>query len=199
MVNHRDAELWDDFKNGDDYAFSLIYSRFSKKLYSYGLKFTSNSTLVEDSIQDLFSDLVKTRKNLSATSNIQFYLIKSFKRKLFRQINKEKRYDLDKDEQQFIFEITYSVEHDIILEENTSQKLQLLKKAIDTLTSRQKEAIYLRFTEEFEYEMISEIMDMSVESCRNLMYRTIRSLRDTLQSPTQNISLLFFLRRQAND
>lgn len=193
MVKYIDAELWNDFKNGDDYAFSLIYSKFSKKLYTYGLKLTSNSTLVEDSIQDLFSDLAKNRKNLGATSNIQFYLIKSFKRKLFRQIHKEKRYNLDNNEQQFGFEITYSIEHDLILEENTLQRLHLLKKAIDTLTSRQKEALYLRFTEEFEYEMISEIMNMSVESCRNLLYRTIKNLRETLRESASSLSLLFLL------
>ncbi len=194
-VNHREAKLWEDFKEGDDYAFSLIYSKYSQKLYSYGLKFTSNSTLIEDSIQELFSGLARTRKKLGPTDNIQFYLIKSFKRGLFRQMNKERRYDLDKDEQQYVFEITYSVEQDIILEESASQKMQLLKKAIDTLTSRQKEAIYLRFTEELDYEMISEIMDMSVESCRNLLYRTIKSLRDTIQSSAQNIALFFFLKR----
>ncbi len=199
MVNHRDAELWEDFRNGDDYAFSQIYSIHSKKLYCYGLKFTSNSTLVEDAMQDLFSDLVKTRKNLGTTTNIQFYLLKSFKRRLFRQITKEKRYDLDKDEQQYVFEITYSIEHDIILEENASQKLQLLKKALETLTSRQKEAIYLRFTEELEYEMIAEIMNMSIESCRNLIYRTIKSLRSVLQSSSPNISLLFFFQKQSEN
>lgn len=194
-LNHGDAKLWEDFKNGDNLAFSQIYSMYSPKLYRFGLRFTTNSTLIEDSIQDLFSSLAKTRKNLSSTNNIQFYLIKSFKRKLFRQINKEKRYDLDQEQQPSLFEITYSIEHDIIHEESTSQKLQLLKKAIESLTPRQKEAIYLRFTEEFDYEMISEIMDMSVESCRNLLYRTIKNLRENIQLSIPNISLLFFLKK----
>lgn len=194
-LNHRDAILWEDFKNGNDLAFSQIYSMYSPKLYRYGLRFTSNTTLIEDSIHDLFSSLAKTRMNLSPTNNIQFYLIKSFKRKLFRQLNKEKRYDFDQEQQPSVFEITYSIEHDIIHEESASQKMRLLKKAIESLTPRQKEAIYLRFTEEFDYEMISEIMDMSIESCRNLLYRTIKNLRENIQSSIPNISLLFFLKK----
>lgn len=193
--NCADAELWASFRNGDNHALSLIFSENAKKLYLYGLKLTSNHSVIEDSIQDIFSDLVRNRKNLGDTNNIQFYLIKSFKRRLLRQLQKEKRYNLNEHEQEHHFEITYSIEHEIILEENANQKVKSLHQAIDVLTSRQKEAIYLRFTEGLDYEEISELMNMSIESSRNLIYRTIKSLRDSLHHTGNCTVILFSLSR----
>jgi RNA polymerase sigma factor (sigma-70 family) len=135
--------------------------------------------------------LVRNRRNLGDTNNIQFYLIRSFKRKLLRQLQKEKRYNLNDTDEEYTFDITYSIEHDIIIEEKSNQKVYLLHKAIMSLSPRQKEVIYLKFTMELEYDEIAEIMDMSIESCRNLIYRAIKSLKDSFQA---NGSLfLFFL------
>lgn len=186
-----DTELWTKFRNGDDDALAAIYSENSKKLYLYGLKLTPNHSIIEDAIHDLFSDLVRNRRKLGDTNNIQFYLIKSFKRRLLRQIQKEKRYNLSANDEEYDFEITYSIEHDIILEENTSQKISLLRKALTDLSPRQKEAIYLRFTEELEYEEIAEMLEMNIESCRNLIYRAIKSLKDSFQG-NKSFILFFF-------
>ena len=64
------------------------------------------------------------------------------------------------DDEEIMFDITYSIEHDIINAEIANLKLQSLHKSLKELTPRQKEAIYLRFTEELEYEEIAEIMGM---------------------------------------
>jgi len=188
-----DSEIWGRFKAGDSDALNLIYADYSKKLYLFGLKLTPNHTIVEDSIQDLFSDLVRNRRKLGDTDNILFYLLKSFKRRLVRQLQKEKRYNFKNMSEDFVFNITYSIEHEIIQKENTIFKLQSLHQAINQLTPRQKEAVYLRFTEELEYKEMAEIMEMSIEACRNLICKAIKSLKDALQGDTS--ILLFILRK----
>ena len=188
-----DEELWAKFKDYDDESFSLIYSRNSKRLYLYGLKFTSNHTLIKDVIQDLFSDLLRNRRNLGDTNNINYYLLKSFKRLLQRQLQKERRYIHNERNSihnencdNYVFDITYSIEQDIISTETANFKLQSLHQAISQLTPCQKEAIYLKFTEELEYVEISEIMNMSIESCRNLIWRSIKSLKTSINGKNLN-------------
>jgi RNA polymerase sigma factor (sigma-70 family) len=176
-----DSDVWSRFRMGDNDALSLIYSENSKKLYLFGSKLTQNHTIIEDSIQDLFSDLVRNRRKLGDTDNINFYLLKSFKRKLVRQLQKEKRYELNNKNEDFVFDITYSIESDIINKDSTTSRLQHLHKALNDLSPRQKEAIYLRFTEELEYAEIAEILEMSIEACRNLIYRAIKSLKESIQ------------------
>jgi len=189
----KDSAIWDRFKAGDDNALNLIYAENSKKLYLYGLKLTPNRAIIEDAIQDLFSDLVRNRRRLGDTDKIQFYLLKSFKRRLVRQLQKEKRYNLTDTPEEFVFDITYSIEHEIILKEKVQWKLHSLQKALHKLTPRQKEAVYLRFTEELEYAEIAEIMEMGIESCRNLICKAIKSLKDSIQG--HSTILLFFLKK----
>jgi RNA polymerase sigma factor (sigma-70 family) len=199
ILKPTDTEIWARFRNGDNQSLSLIYNQNARKLYLYGLKFTANHSLIEDSIQDLFSDLVRTRQNLGDTNNIQIYLFKAFKRRLHRQLLKEKRYDLGENDEEYSFEIAYSIEHEIINAENADLRVKSLHRAIGTLTSRQKEAIYLRFTEGLKYEEISEIMNMSIESCRNLMYRTIKSLKDALHPKGSGATMLFIMKQLRAD
>lgn len=45
------------------------------------------------------------------------------------------------------------------------------------MTARQKEAVYLRYIMELSYEDISVLMDMSVQSLRNLLSRTMLKIR----------------------
>jgi RNA polymerase sigma factor (sigma-70 family) len=172
-----DTKIWSAFKKGDDRALSFIYSENSEKLYLYGLKFTSDYTLVEDSIQEFFTELIKNRRNLGNTDNILYYLLKSFKRKLFRNLQNKKRFDQSEDYEGDKFEVVWSIEHDLILQEISEQKSKMLLKALKELTPRQKEAIYLRFTNELDYNDIAGLMDISVEACRNLISKAISSLK----------------------
>lgn len=172
-----DFKIWTSFKKGEEWAISFIYAENAEKLYRYGLKFTPDSALVEDVLQDLFADLIKNRKSLGDTDNILFYLLKSFKRKLLRKVQSEKRYYRKEEIEGYYFEVTWSVEHDFILNEFSEQKQKMLSEALQNLTPRQKEAIYLRFTKELDYNEVAGLMDISVEACRNLIAKAISILK----------------------
>ncbi len=188
-----DNEIWTSFKNGDSKALSFIYAENSVLLYRYGLKVTSETFIIEDTIQDLFSDLIKNRKNLGFTDNINFYLLKAFRRKLIRRLQKEKRLECSDSFDWYKFDIVWSAEHNIIAEETARQKTELLLNALKFLTPRQKEAIYLRFTREMDYNSIAGIMEISEEACRNLISKAIKRLKKSISMNGQNLMVLFQL------
>lgn len=173
-----DMELWLSFKSGDDRAASYIYQEYFPVLYRYGLKFTSLTFLVEDTIQDLFAELIKNRNTLGDTDNILYYLLKSFRRKLLRKMENGSQYDLTGNiTDEYPFDVVWSAEQDLILGEESEHRSTMLAKALEELTPRQKEAIYLRFTKELNYAVIAEIMNISVEACRNLISKAIVNLK----------------------
>ncbi len=180
-INLNDIDKWEKFKEGDDTALSVIYNEHAKSLYHYGLKFTSDRSLIEDVIQDLFTKLIINRKNLGFTNNIRFYLLKSFKHKLIRQLWKELRFEHLSDHEHYPFEVRYSIEHEIIISEGLKYKAERLIALLRKLSSRQREAIYLKFTLGLSYEEISEVMNISIESGRNLIHRAIKSLRKSIE------------------
>jgi len=178
LSNLTDYEKWCSFKKGDHQTVSLIYREYYPVLYRYGLKFTTHSSLVEDSIQDLFAELIKNQNTIGYTDNILFYLLKSFRRKLIKKLDYTNRYDnMDVMSEELPFDVIWSVEQDFIKNEEKEEQSAMLGTILSELSSRQKEVVYLRFTKGLEYSVIAEIMGINVESCRNLISRAIFNLR----------------------
>ena len=194
MEKLSDLEIWNKFKHNDDFALSFIYSQNVEFLYQYGLKFTSKRHLIEDSINDLFLDLIRNRKTIGETDNIRFYLIRSFRRKLVRELKKELRYDYNLFSEVF-FGVCYDIENKIIRKDSKKEIYKRLSFAIEELSPRQKEAIYLKFKSGFDYNDISEIMDIGIDASRNLIYRAIKSLKESISKFSDgNILLFIFLK-----
>ncbi len=189
-----DHKMWDEFRRGSEDAFSQIYHRYSVLLYQYGFRFTLKQSLIEDAIQDLFIDLMKNRNTIGSTDNVKLYLLKSFRRKLLRLLKKESRYAGD-----FIPEVSFGIhlsrEDELINDESHGKKVFRLNQAIEKLSPRQKEAIYLRFKKELDYDEISQILEMSIEACRNLIYRSVKAIREAIDSENSSASFLFILRK----
>ena len=184
--------LWDRIRQGDVISIEKIYQEYSRQLYQYGLKFTQNTQLIEDCIQDLFSRIITNYKNLGKSDNPKIYLMRAFRNNLFRLMEREKKFQSD-EVNEYQFEILFSAEHKIIETEEAQQNRQLLQKGISQLSSRQKEAIYLRYTKGLEYDEIAGIMKMSIEACRNIIYKAIKSLREEIKN--SGIVLLLFFKK----
>lgn len=190
-----DTQLWEDFKEGEKYALSQIYHLHVESLYRYGKKFSSDSELVKDTIQDLFFDLIRTREKLGLTDHIYFYLIKAFRRKLFRAISETKKTSKsDNYEDALNASIVYSVEEDWIEKEHLTKKEEMIKKGMAELSPKQREILYYRFNCDFEYEQICEIMSMKYDSARKMVFRALKSLRENL---TDTSIVLFYISNSA--
>lgn len=189
-----DWKKWNSFRKGDDVALSAIYSEYAGSLYQYGLKLTANRDLIEDVLHDLFIDLIRNRKTLGETSNISFYLLKAFRRKMVRQLKRESRYS-DDQLSEMMFDVCYSVEQEFISEETRSNTSRLLLAAIEKLSSRQKEAIYLKFQKELDYQEISELLGMGINASRNLIYRAVKALKEALETTGSGFILFFILKK----
>ncbi len=184
-----DTKIWDDFRSGKSYALSHIYYQHVQLLFRYGKKFSRNDELIKDSIQDLFFDLIRTRENLGKTDNIKYYLFVSFRRKLVRNIEKQNlKLDVEYDKLMEA-EITYSAEQEIIGKEELTHREKLVQKTLKTLTPKQREILFYRYTCEFDYEHICEIMSLEYDSARKQVFRALKSLKKSLSN--EDILLLF--------
>ena len=178
MTSVQYKDLWVSFINGDDTALNTLYTNFVDVLYAFGLRFSDDEGQVKDSIHDLFVDLYKYRKTLANDVNVKSYLFTSLKRKICLVLKTKAL------QQSLVFDppflLANSIEDQIIDGEEQSILLAKLRKQLELLPSRQKEAVYLRFNSELEYEEIAAIMDISLETCRTLVYRGIKQLRERM-------------------
>ena len=63
-----------------------------------------------------------------------------------------------------------SIEKSIIDDELGAENRSRLSKALSQLSARQREAIYLKYHKNLQYEDVAEIMNINYQSVRNLHY-----------------------------
>jgi RNA polymerase sigma factor (sigma-70 family) len=187
--------LWLSFLEGNQDAFQSIYSRYYQNLYSYGVRKTNRPELVRDCVQDLFVNLWASRKNLSPTNNIKYYLLASLRNLLVRASIMDDKWDRVASTTDNIFQLEFNPEAEYIRKENLSKQATMIMEALDQLTPRQKEVLYLRYFEELSYEQIADLLDISVKGVYKLSYRAIDALKIALNLPKTDILLLLALYR----
>lgn len=175
---------WNSFLAGDKEAFAHYYNIHIDALYSYGTKICSDENLIKDAIQEIFLELYLKRNQYKISpSHLRFYLILTLKHNLIKKIKRNRRL---RDESFFEmqFEPEYSIETNIINDENEAEVNNKVKLLLDGLPEKQKEVLYLRFNEGLGYQEIAKILKISVESARKQVYRAIRSIRSSMNNQT---------------
>ena len=184
-----DTLLWNDFIKGNEDAFRVIYNKHVQSLFKYGCHFTPDEAHVKDCIHDIFIDLAKYRSGLGTTNNIKLYLFKSLKRKIIKSLDKSGVFG-SLDTEQIPFHYAISSEDELFDTESEQLRFHQLDKAMETLSPRQKEAIYLKFVSDLSYEELSKVMQLNYQSARNLVFRGLEKLRESFPKSL----ILFFLR-----
>lgn len=194
LHTYTDEALWNKFLEGDEKAYSLIYKRYAPKVYAFGMRFTTDSELVKDCMHDVFVKIYQNRKNLSTAENIKLYLFMAMKSRLFNVFRKDVGDLYYNDTIEPIFSPNYTIEQEIIFREEQQYKRDKMKQMLNSLSPRQKEAIYYRYIENLSFEEIEEIMKINYQSIHNLIQRSIKKLRaDFANSFTHLYGWLFLL------
>lgn len=190
-----DDNLWRQFKEGNDRAFYRLYDQYADNLYKYGSHFSKDKDFIKDCIHDLFLDLYKYRKKLTATDNIQFYLFRSLRRIIHKETVKVLPLVYDEPISSPNDNPVFSYEDYLIAAETETENSMVLNGALKTLSDRQREGLSLKFEHGHTYPEIAEIMGISVESARTIIYRALKELRKYIEDKGHSIQLLFFLSR----
>lgn len=172
--NLNDMIYWKDMVSGDETAFSFLFKKYYSSLYNFGKLYTSDSSLISDSIQDLFMDLWEKRKNLGSVHKVKSYLYGGFRNKLFQRFKKRIKKSVFKNtpDNNLDFGMSLSIEDKIIKTENNNEKVKKVKNIINLLPPKQKEVIYLKYYKGFDNQQISEVLEINYQSVKNHLYRS---------------------------
>ena len=189
MKSH--SEIWEQFRHGDKASLSLIYSEHFHPMFQYGVKFKDDPEFVKDCIQDVFIQLIRSGHNLKSTTNIRYYLLKALKNAILKELNKSRKiiFVIDAPVK---FEARFVIENELAEKENASLREKALLNALNNLSDRQREIIYLRYECNMDYDQISGLLNIKVDSTRKLVFRAIKALREAIEGE-MNIPILFLL------
>ncbi len=188
LDNESIQQLWDSFRKGDQTSFSKIYTLYQNNLFNYGLRIIDDVEVVKDVVQDVFIEVWSKREKVEKVKSLKYYLLVILKRRLIDRIRKQSSQSLEsKADLPYAFTLELSIESNIILAETLKHQEDAIVNAMEILSNREKEIIYLRFYDELSFDEISGLLNISKKTTYNLLHSAINKLRKRLNPP------LFFL------
>ena len=175
-----DQDYWTRFRNGEESVFNDIYNRYAQMLYAYGMKIACDDSLVRECVQTLFVHPYDWRKNILMPKDLKCYLIASMRNLLYRTRKKRGPVFISLDSMQVtdkgLFELTIDG-HETERRGLGEEQIEALQKALNSLTPRQREVIYLRYFKNMSISEVSEIVNINNQSVRDVSYHGLERLR----------------------
>lgn len=176
MQDQSDTSLWHRLKNDDADAFRMLYEQHIDDLLKFGSSLTKNRDLVQDAIQNLFTNLWDRRSSIDPPTHPKAYLLRSLRNNLLRDArNEQKIMDLDSDHQRLD-------QSDISITNVDEDQYDRMQMAIQSLSTREREVIHLRYYQEIKNREISDIMGISYQSVANLLQRALKQIKVAFES-----------------
>lgn len=186
---------WNAFRMfGNMEALSVIYEDNFDLLLNYGRKFCREEVMIEDAIQNIFTNLIRGRERLGEINNVPQYLMTAHRNELFDLLIKSRKTINSEEWPDILFKPDYSIEEKIVENEGQTRIRKFLNASLQKLTSHQQEVLYLKYDVGLSYDDISATLNISVESCRTAVYRSIKMLKTDLDIlKVKNIQLFSFV------
>lgn len=92
-IEYSDGELMDLLRSGDKLAFSEIYNRYWKKLFTVASNKIGQFEEAEEIVQDIFISLWDRREQITITSSLSAYLAVSVKYRVIKILAKRSQHN----------------------------------------------------------------------------------------------------------
>jgi RNA polymerase sigma factor (sigma-70 family) len=183
--------IWDRFRAGDRQAFGILYNEYIDTLYAYGAKITADRSMLEDSIQDLFIDAYTYGRSLRQPEYLEFYLYKTLKRIIIRNIKEINRYKMTAEIADY-FDLLFPVEESVDEENLVEERIQILRNEVRNLDSKRREILFLKFNSGLTYNEIALFLGQKPDTVKKQVYRVLVSLRGKITRPFMGLFLSCF-------
>lgn len=162
--------------NLENKELNSLFSAYYPELIKLGLKITSNRSLIEDAIQDLFLKFCENEKLIEGVKDPDSYLKVSLRREILVKLEK-----LRKTSGPTTIEISVpSYEQLLINNQDSVQNSLMIQKCMACLSPSQKTVLTLRFYKGLSYEEIASKMGTTKRTVYNQVHDSIKRMRNSL-------------------
>ena len=177
MNSETDLVLMKKIANGDEVAFSELYSRYNLPLYNFIIRIIFRKDAAEDVLQEVFLAVWQGSNRFQSKSTVKTWLFRIAYHKSISWLRKDKklRQSLNIDELS-IFSDKPTPESSMIEDWQEAQ----IKSAIAQLSHNHRSVIELTFVHGFSYKEIANIMKCPVGTVKSRMNYALRYLKTGL-------------------
>ena len=179
-----DSDVWAAFRQGDERAYATLYEQHAAALYEYGVRLVQDEFLVRDALHDLFVKLWAKRAKLGPLDNVRYYLLTGLRNALLDKKRRDQRYQhVSLEDENAPFTLSFSPEAEAMQQQEQQGQAARLAAAVEQLSPRQKQVIYLRYYEELEYAQIAELLAINIKGVYKLTARALDALKEIMNVP----------------
>jgi len=183
-----DEELMVACQQGDSKALDKLYLRYYQKIFSFILRYVNDPDKAQDILQETFLRVYNWREKYAPTAKFASWLYRiarnlciDEKRKYWnRMVDLDSQSRLEEDAQGPI-DLESDKGFDPRQSLDESIKMDLIRKAIESLSEEQRDVILLNKYEGLSYQEIGDILGISTESVKQRAYRAHLRLREILE------------------
>ena len=178
MKHLSDQELMQIVQAGDYSPASEIYDRYSGRIYNFAFRFLRNSEAAEDATQEVFVKMMRHANQFHGDAKLSTWLFSitaNWCRDYLRKAdNKTKESD------DVLVTLPTPSEHapDRKLEQREDE--QRVRRALESLTAEQREAILLSRYQGLSYAEIAQIAGCSEGAVKTRVFRAMETLKKAL-------------------
>jgi len=162
----------------DANTFKIKVLPLNTKLYGFALRILNDTPEAEDIVQEVFIKLWNMRKKLDSYKNIEALAMSMTKNLCIDKIRRRKTIKLEEKHYNNNNNINEKNNSDNIIEQN--KLISKIHIAIKELPEQQHIIIQLKDIEGYDYEEISQIMQMNINSIRVCISRARKKLREII-------------------
>ena len=166
------------FNQGDKQALRDIYSLYKDELVSLACVLSHNKTTAQDSVHDVFAELIAKQETLKISQNLRRYLISAVvnaARQHYNKIKKRSEVSFETAETRE----TYCQEQPEFAAIYSEQQ-QTLASALAALPYEQREVILLRHFSDLKFNVIASVQNVSVNTVQGRYRYGLKKLRSLL-------------------
>ncbi|WP_035334135.1 RNA polymerase sigma factor [Dokdonia sp. PRO95] len=180
FTNHQITELITLCQQGNQGAQMEVYNRYYKAMYNTSLRIVKHEAEAEDIMQESFLSAFTKLDSYKGEASFGSWLKRIVVNNSLNAYNKGKKLDETPLEDHL-----YKIEDDaegVSEVDLTSVRAQEVVHAMSMLKDNYRQSLSLHLIEGYDYEEMSEIMNVSYANCRTMVSRAKDSLRKLLNN-----------------
>ena len=170
-----DEYLIQQFVQGNQQAFDMLYHRYVKMVYNR-VRYVTPETDVEDVTQEVFIAMLRSLPSFRAEAKLSTWLRTLTNNKVAEYYRKRSR---KKDDMQVNLE--YAERSSNHSNDDPLEDRVTVRHALSRIPRPYREVILLRYAEEMSFNEIADYLNKNVEATKSLHRRAISSLKEVLE------------------
>jgi RNA polymerase sigma-70 factor (ECF subfamily) len=182
MRHLNDQELMRIVQSGDYSPASEIYDRYSGRIYNFAFRFLKNAEAAEDATQEVFVKMLKHANQFHGDAKLSTWLFSITANWCRDYLRKADNRSKESDDVLVTLPTPTELAPDRNLERRENE--QRVRRALQSLTAEQREAILLSRYQGLSYAEIAQIAGCSEGAVKTRVFRAMETLKKTLMGET---------------